>query len=198
MIGMALSFMLLSGVAQAITFSGYLNDPGNTALVGPDPAPTNPPSFTDDFAIANNTALYAWTAAAAGTYKFKSLGYAAGGVDPYFTLFTGTGSGATFLDSSFFQPAGDFEMDIALAAGTYTIAMGAFFNMSFAENFGGALTLGDGFIGLGQPDSLGNYYYELNVENTDEPPAPTPEPVTFVLLLTGLAGFAALRRRVQQ
>jgi hypothetical protein len=195
MIGIALCFTLLSGVAHAVTFSGYLNDSSNTALVGPGTAPS-PPDFTDDWAIANNTALYEWTAAAAGTYKFTSLGYAAGGVDPYFTLFLGTGPAATFLDSSFFQPAGDFEMDIALAAGTYTIGMGAFFNMSFAENNSSLYTLGDGFIGLGQPDTLGNYYYELNVEETGTPP-PVPEPFAVTLLATGLLALTAVRQRTR-
>jgi hypothetical protein len=50
--------------------------------------------------------------------------------------------------------------------------MGAYANLSFAENLGVG-SLGDGFIGLGQPDFLGNYYYELEVVTPD---AAAPEP----------------------
>ena len=35
--------------------------------------------------------------------------------------------------------------------------------MSFAENLGTG-TLGNGFIGLGEPDALGTYYYEVGID----------------------------------
>jgi len=85
-----------------------------------------------------------------------------GGFDPYFTLFAGTGPAATLItsnDDGVCPPAtaiGSFCLDPAirnynLPAGSYTLAVSVFENMSFAENLGTG-TLGDGFIGIG------NYY----------------------------------------
>jgi hypothetical protein len=155
---------LIAGVAevQAITLSGYLNNPGNAALTASD---LGPPLFGDDFEIANNVALYAISVPTGRTVSFLSKGFAAGGVDPYFTLFQGTGNSATFLGSNYsqaFSTGGDFNLSFPLTPGNYTVAMSAFANMSFAENLGTG-TLGDGFIGLGEPDTLGTYYYELEI-----------------------------------
>ena len=68
--------------------------------------------------------------------------------------------------------------------------MGAYANLSFAENLGVG-SLGDGFIGLGQPDFLGNYYYELEVVTPD---AAAPEPSSLALL--ALTGIVFLGSRV--
>jgi hypothetical protein len=149
--------------AQSITLSGNLNNPANTALVGSD---MGAPFFGDDFEIANNVALYVISVPVSGQVKFLSKGFAAGGVDPYFTLFQGTGNSATFLGSNYakaFSTGGDFNLSFILAPGEYTVALGAFANMSFPENLGTG-TLGDGFISLGEPYALGRtYYYELEV-----------------------------------
>ena len=129
-------------VAQGgtFTFSGFLNDPGNTALVGSDLAA---PLFDNDNDIANNVALYTFSNTTAGTVNFLSQGFALGGIDPYFTLFSGTGNTGTFVDSNFvqaFSTGGDFNLNEALGVGDYTVAMGVFANMSFAENSGAALS----------------------------------------------------------
>jgi hypothetical protein len=156
-------FLIISGEAQAVTFKGYLNNPGNTALMGSD---LGPPLFADDFEIANNMALYVISVPISLTVNFRSRGFAAGGVDPYFTLFQGTGNSATFLGSNYsqaFSTGGDFNLSFPLTPGNYTVAMSDFANMSFAENLGTG-TLGDGFIGLGEPDTLGTYYYELEID----------------------------------
>ena len=177
--GMAL--VAMATVAGATTtLAGNLGDPGNGALVGSD---LGAPDFTDDNAIANNVALYAFTVTLDGTVSVVSTGFAGGGVDPYFTLFAGTGSTATFVDSNYVQATstgGDFTWTGSLAAGSYEIALGSFENMSFAENLGSG-TLGDGFIGLGDPNSLGDGSYSLTLST------PVPEPSSAWFIAFGLA-----------
>jgi hypothetical protein len=183
--------------AQSITFGGFLNNPGNTALVGSD---LGAPLFGNDFEIANNVALYVISVPTAGTVNFRSVGFVAGGADPYFTLFRGTGSSATFVGSNYtqaFSTGGEFNLFFALTAGNYTVATGAFANMSFAENLGTG-TLGDGFIGLGEPDALGNYYYELQIDLGQQVaaiPTLTEWGVVIMSLLFGGGGIYLLRRK---
>jgi len=181
---------LAASLAGAATLAGNLGDSGNGALVGSD---LGAPGFGDDNAIANNVALYAFTLAHGGAVSIVSTGFAGGGVDPYFTLLAGSGAPATFLDSNWTQATstgGDFTWTGTLGAGTYEIALGAFENLSFAENLGSG-TLGDGFIGLGDPNSLGNGSYSLTLTT------PVPEPTTAWLLAIGLAavGTRAWRGR---
>lgn len=48
-----------------------------------------------------------------GTVNFLNRGFAAGGADPYFTIFQGTGPSATFLGSNYmqtFSTEGDFNL----------------------------------------------------------------------------------------
>ena len=83
---------------------------------------------------------------------------AAGGFDPYLSVFSGTGSTATFVaanDDGTCPPGTvsdgacrDPALSIALPAGNYTLALSAFLNLSIAENYGSG-SLGDGFAGLG-------------------------------------------------
>ncbi len=184
--------LLTSGVAHGNTIAhhGFLNDPLNAALKYSD---LGAPQFVDDGSIANNVAIYDVAIPVAGVVSFVSAGFAAGGADPYFTLFDGTGPAATFLGSNYvqaFSTGGDFDLSFPLAPGPYTLALGVFANMSFAENLGSG-SLADGFIQLGVPQYLGSSYYELEVTYPTGP-APVPEPAIGLLLLSGLA---FMRRR---
>jgi hypothetical protein len=176
-----------AAAAAPVTFSGFFDDPTNTALVASD---LTSPLFGNDDEIANNVALYTLNLPVGGIVTFESVGFAAGGAEPYLTLFTGTGPGATFLDSSFFIPDIDFTLARNLAAGNYTVAIGVYLNMSFAENTQDpAFALSDGFIGLGVPGGLGNSYYQVNVT------APLPEPSTVLMIGLGMAAVTTRRRR---
>lgn len=197
-----LFFGLMSGRAHAtplVTVSGFLDDSSNASLIGSGAFP-DPPLFGNDFEIANNVALYALTLATPAAVTFDSNGFAAGGVDPYFTLFQGSSApAATFLASNFaqaFSTGGDFLISLALAAGDYFMAIGAFANMSLAENLGIG-TLGDGFIGLGEPAFLGTTYYELVVtaDGSAPPSSEVPEPSSLLLLSSGIAAFTRRRKR---
>ena len=183
----AATLALASTLAGAATYAGNLGDAGNAALVGSD---LGAPDFTDDNAIADNVALVTFTTNT-GLVSIVSTGFAGGGVDPYFTLFSGSGGTATFYDSNYLQATstgGDFTWTGTLAGGTYEIALGAFENMSFAENLGSG-TLADGFIFLGDPNSLGNGSYSLNVTTA------VPEPSGALLLVFGVAALATRIRR---
>ncbi len=173
--------------ASTVTFQGYLNDPSNPNLVFSD---LGPPSFVDDFDIADNVALYTLTVPIGGPVTFDSNGFDAGGADPYFSLFDSSGA---FLVSAFGPIGpGDFLITPTLAAGIYRVAIGVWSNESFAENSGGSLA--DGFIRLGEPDSLGianPAYYELAVTLG---PAAVAEPSTLLLLLTGTAIIVGWRQ----
>jgi len=167
-----------SSWGSMVSFSGSLDDVGNTALVGscPDPTTCNDPSQVlsfDPAYVANNVALYVLHVANAGVVTFVSSGYGLGGIDPYFTLFSGVGGSAQFRDSNYATagagggPGGDFTLIDFLPTGDYTLALGADGNMSLAENWG-AGSLADGFTALGNgPQDTHTYAYVLNVTLAD-------------------------------
>lgn len=172
------------GNADDYSFSGHLNDQSNAALASSD---LGAPRFATDTAIANNVALHTFNVATSGAVSFTSLGFAGGGVAPYFSLFSGSSNAAGFLGSNYvqaFSTGGDFALSFVLTPGDYTIALGSFANLPLAEN-AGIGTLGDGFSGLGRASALGSTFYRLNVGVSDHSNG-APEPGT--LLLLGLAG----------
>ncbi|MDO9314307.1 MAG: DVUA0089 family protein [Burkholderiaceae bacterium] len=179
-----------TGLAQAavVTLSGRLDDATNQALVG---SFGELPVFTaDPLDSMQNVALHSFSLGAGQAVRFESLGYAAGGIDPYVSLFLGTGDQATFLRSFAGTTVGDFDEIESLVPGNYTLAIGLYSNMSFAENFGVG-TLGDGFTGLGGSD-FGTGYYELVLTTRDGNEVPEPGSLYLVL---GAAAAAALTHR---
>lgn len=198
-LGVALA-CVMPALASPLTFSGYFNDTSNTALIGSDAwNGGTPPSalFGNDGQVVNNVALYTFNVPTAQSVRFNSNGVAAGGADPYFTLFAGTGTSATFSSSNYlqaFSTGGDFDDIYSLAAGDYTVAMAVFANMSFAENYGTG-ALGDGFTALGDQSWLGNYYYELAVTLEG---GTVSEPSTLALIALAAVAAAAKRRRSRE
>lgn len=198
---LALAAACGSALAGTVTFSGKLGDPTNPNVVASD---LGAAQFSDDQAKANNVALHALHVAIGGSVTFTSTGWASGGVDPYFTLFSGTDwATATFVDSNYLHAlavGGDFTQAITVPAGDYTIALGAYENLSFAENLGSGV-LADGFIGLGDSRFLGDGSYSLAVLLPDA--RSVPEPGGLALTLTAscaalLAARSTGRRRKAQ
>ena len=138
---------------------------GGTSLVGQldpnDPQDAFLYQFTLNApaTVVVQTWSYGGTLNAPGGANAKGSAIAAGGFDPYISVFTGSGPAAAFRASNddgacppgTFSAGSCFDSTLtlpALPAGTYTLALSSFENMSFAENLG-AGTLADGFIGIG-------------------------------------------------
>jgi hypothetical protein len=181
-------------LASVVTFSGALDDATNTALVASD---LGAAQFVDDLATANNVALHTLHVAMDGTVTVSSTGFASGGIDPYFTLFSGTDPVTATVRASNFLHAtsvgGDFTQDLLLSAGDYTVAISVYENLSFAENLGSGV-LADGFIALGGPGFFGDGRYSFSVTLPDT--AHVPEPGgTALVLAAACAAMGAGRRR---
>ena len=183
-------------LAAVVTFTGKLDDPANPALVASNMGAAR---FTDDRDTANNVALYTVHVTVGGNVNVTSTGFALGGIDPYFTLFSGTDpASATFRESNYLHAlnvGGDFMQDIVLTAGDYTLAIGVFENMSFAENLGNGV-LADGFTGLGGPSFFGDGSYAFSVTLPDAS-VPEPSSAALVLAAAGAAAWVCRRRNIR-
>lgn len=151
----ALLALVTSSLAMAQSFTGTLNpaDANDVFLV------------TFNLSIPTTLRVQSWgyggSAGAPGGTNAAGTVIAPGGLDPYISLFRGTGLAATFLASNDDglcppgTPVGaaclDPTLTINLPTGSYTLALSVYENFSFAENLGVG-TLGDLFI------NLGNYY----------------------------------------
>jgi len=184
----ALILCIASVQAEAVVHTGNFGDIANSALVGSD---LGAASFVDINAVVNNVAVYTFTLSSAGLAEIESTSTAAGGAELYFTLFSGLGGAGTFVDSNYnqaFTTGGDFVYTANLAPGDYTLAVGVFANLSFAENLGTG-TLADGFTAFGDQSWLGDGSYAVSITTPG-----IPEPATAALFAGGLLGMFAMRR----
>ncbi len=170
-------------------------------------APDDPNDvFITSFTMLAPSVVTIQTWSFGGGTNAAGVAIAAGGFDPYLSLFSGIGPSATFVSSNDdgLCPPGHAASACAdstlisglLPAGIYTLALTLPFNFSFAENYGSG-TLGDGFIGLDGSFDDGSCAgsctgaYAVDVSFT----AAVPEPATWGLMGIGMALLAPLRRR---
>ena len=210
--------LLLAGpkylAANVIFYSGDLRTNANVIDCGT--GCTLGPANTDgeyaqwaaviySFTVNSTTTMEAITYGYAGGASLTGPAVAAGGLEPYLSLFDASGN---FLASTFFGttcPPGansvggncfDVSLDGGtLTPGTYQIALTAFENMSLVEN-GVGTSLADGFTGLGNlelSESL-NYAFDVilpdNVETQN-----TPEPASLSLVAIACVMLASRKRK---
>jgi hypothetical protein len=164
-------------------------------------APAANVSFTGTLAGDNDVMLFSFTLAADANVTLRTLSYAGGvnaagspiadgGFDPVIALFAGSGNSALLIDG---DDDGGPDLDALLQlspllAGTYTVAL------SQVANFANGPTLGDGFLGLGDPGFGGrSSAWALDILGVDTANA-IPEPATLALALFGLVAAAGLGR----
>lgn len=210
----AVTLLATSAKADVLFFSGDLRS--DATVIGCGSGCTLGPGNTDSDYANWAAATYDFVVTTASTVQVVTYGYAGGtsltgaivspgGLEPYLSLFDSSGN---FLTSSFTGtcPATantldgncfDVQLDTTplLQPGTYTIALSAWENMSFAENLGTG-TLADGFTGLGNLNAGENLDYAFDVIlPTNIPPTSTPEPGSGLLVMIAFGAAAVLHRR---
>jgi hypothetical protein len=190
----------VSAKASVIFFSGDLRadanviDCGTGCTLGPGNSDGDYAQYaavTYNFTVSTPTDIQAITYSFAGGTSLTGVVVPAGGLEPYLSLFDGSGN---FITSSFGSPCPpgantlggncfDVELDTGsvVQPGSYTIALSAFENMSLAENLGTG-TLADGFTGLGNLATGESLAYGFDVVL----PTDTPEPGTGLLVLAAI------------
>lgn len=163
-------------------------------------------SFTGQFTGDSDVKLFNFTLASDADITLRTWSYsggtnaagaliAAGGFDPFLSLYSGTGAGALLIggdDDGAGPPSLDAKLDrFGLVAGIYTVAL------TQSNNFATGPTLGDGFDGYSNAPGFagrnGNWAVDfLGVTSA----AAVPEPGTWLLAALGLAALGTSRRRV--
>ncbi len=162
-------------------------------------------AVVENFSVLGTSTVDAVTFSYGGGVNGHGATIAAGGFSPYLSLFDSAGNFLSSTYSGTYCPAGASSFggncnDALLNAGvlgpgTYEIALTAYLNQSFAENYGSG-TLADGFTGLGNLDGTLDYAFDVDLTPTSAPPPPTvPEPASITLLATAVAGQVAWWRR---
>ena len=195
--------------ANVIFYSGNLRNDATVTYCGT--GCTLGSSNTDGDYAQWAAVVYAFTVNTTTTVEAITYGYgggtsltgavvAAGGLEPYLSLFDASGN---FLASTYIGttcPPGansvggncfDVSLDGGtLTPGTYQIALTAFENESLAENSGSG-NLSDGFAGLGSLAAGENLNYAFDVIL----PQNTPEPASALLLAIGCAVWPLRKRK---
>lgn len=215
MAGVILVASAVCGQAATIFFSGDLRNNANVTDCGA--GCTLGPSNTDpdyaqyaaavySFVVTTATPVEAITYSYGGGVSKTGTVVAAGGFEPYLSLFDASGD---FLASTYLGtdcPAGaksvgpncdDVELDSSLSPGKYQIAISASENMSYAENLGSPYLLSDGFTGLGNLGDGEDLSYAFDVILPNQSTG-APEPSSWLLALTALPVPFVLRRRMVQ
>src|SRR5262245_29042905 len=95
----ALAMTVASGIASAapIQFTGDLTNSADPRIIGPGIDGAG--ALFDPFNGVNNVVLYAFTLTAPADVTFIVPGADANRIDPYLSIFTGSGNSASFLSS---------------------------------------------------------------------------------------------------
>lgn len=156
--------------------------------------------FAGNFSADNSVFTDTFTTASSQVFNIFTTSYATGGFVPVLTLF---GSDGNVIDNSG-PGTSDASLMDTLAAGSYTLDLTEFPNVANGS-------LGDGFLLAGSPTATGDgcgvsggmfldpitctqrtSNYALTVNSSA---AVTPEPSTWLLLLTGSAALIYTERR---
>jgi hypothetical protein len=198
--------------ADVLFYSGNLRSNANITGCGPgctlDPINDSDATwaqwgaFSTNFVLNNPFDVTAVTYSYGGGASLTGPIVLAGGFEPYFSLFDGSGN---FLASTFLGvtcPPGantfkgfcyDVKFDAGvLPAGSYTLVLSEYSNISFAENGGSTYKLADGMTGLGNLNGTENLNFAFDLSLPAATTA-TPEPSSGELLLLGMALFAVAR-----
>jgi len=189
-----LPLLIVPAQAEVISFVGNLRTDANVISCGSGctlgPSNTDGDfaqwaAVVDDFTVSDTSTMQAITFSYGGGVNGNGQTIAQGGFEPYLSLFDASGN---FLASTFFGttcPTGANTNTLSgqcfdelldggtLAPGSYQIAISAYENFSFAENYGTG-TLADGFTGLGNLNAGEDLHYAYDVILTSTSPVPEP------------------------
>ncbi len=158
-------------------------------------------SASGNFTADNSVFTYDFTATSPQTYTIATTSYAAGGFDPVLTLFS---AGGAPIDN-FGSGTSDATLTDTLASGSYVLDLTEFPNVAVG-------TLSQGFLFASDPTATGDNcgvaggqfidditctqrtnQYALTVASASA--AVTPEPSTWLLVLSGAVGVFYFSRR---
>jgi hypothetical protein len=200
--------------AEVLFYSGNLRSNANITGCGPsctlDPINDSDATyaqwaaFSVSFLLNHPFDVTAVTYSYGGGASLTGPIVAAGGFEPYFSLFDGSGN---FLASTYLGvtcPPGantfngfcyDVKLDAGvLPAGSYTLVLSEYTNILLAENLGSPYKLADGMTGLGNLNGTENLKFAFDLILPASTTA-APEPASGELLLMGIALVAVARPR---
>lgn len=199
--------------ASTISFTGDLRTDANVTSCGSgctlganstDGVYAQYAAVIRQFTVSSSSVMQAISFSYGGGLNGSGALVAPGGLEPYLSLFDGSGNflASTYLGTTCPPGAGTYNeqcYDVllnggVLAAGNYQIAVSAYANMSLAEN-SGAGNLADGFTGLGNLANGEDLHYAFDVNLTST--SPVPEPATGALVGIAMLGLRLAHRKYQ-